>query len=181
MALIASASSQVSRTPSDFAYMLKVVNDFNKGETGNMRYGARGNLRLQLAHLSENRLQPQAYAFELVLKLDQDWHINSRYPNDKDLIATAIKLNDSENWTLSRVEYPQAERVSLKFSEQPLSLYQGKVNIKFSIAPKHKTKLKFPVQIPVQIDYQSCNDSVCLAPESITFYPFIYHQQATGK
>ncbi len=186
MALISSLSAQVKTSPSAFGYFLMAVNELNFGELGyadhgSVVYGAKGHLRLNPEVISRSR-QGEKTKIELawLLQIDKNWHINSRYPLEKDLQATSVSLKPlaSEHWKIISAEYPQGEKIQLdlntELNNKPLSLYQGNIVIKVQLAslPVEKKQAidgKLPF-IPVQIQYQSCNDKICLAPERQIFY-----------
>lgn len=178
MALVASLSSAIKNSPSAFSYFLMAVNQLNFGEVGNIQYGGKSHVRIGQTDLSrkilDNNQKQITINFEITM--DKGWHINSRYPLDKDLTATAITLDKkySENWKVSRVEYPQGETVNLEFSDTPLSLYQDTINIKVVLESKSlrkdTKKINKKQPIPISIAYQTCSDKVCLAPEVKNFY-----------
>ncbi len=175
MALIASLSSNIKNAPTSFAYFLMAVNQLNFGELTDIQYGGKGHVRLEQTLLSQHKDKAEV---EIQFSIDENWHINSRYPLDKDLVATAVSIGKKANgqWKIIRVEYPQGETVKLKFNDTPLSLYQNTVSIKVQLEAIETSDKEGKVQpllaIPLQIDYQSCSNTICLAPERNTFYLF---------
>lgn len=188
MAMIASLSAFIKNTPESFAYLLMAVNQLNFGElafaeSGSVQYGGKGHIRLEhkvRSHktLEKNRLQAEV---GIQIKIDKGWHINSRYPLDKELVATSVSVDKklAGQWKIIRAEYPQGEELKLKFNDTPLSLYQGTVKIKVTLESVPVSGQKNSVQknnaqnmdiVPLHIKYQSCNDKICLAPQSSTFY-----------
>ena len=185
MALIASVSASVKSAPVAFAYFLTAVNKLNFGELsfsdkGSIIYAAKGHIRLQPEVIkrlkSHNKTRVE---LQLKISMDKNWHINSRYPLDKDLQATAITLdnNTKQHWNLKQVEYPEGEQIKLKFSDEPLSLYQNQVIIKVSLesemsktVEKKTTEDKKLSLIALQLNYQACNNKICLSPQKQIFY-----------
>ncbi|MCU7940451.1 MAG: protein-disulfide reductase DsbD N-terminal domain-containing protein [gamma proteobacterium symbiont of Bathyaustriella thionipta] len=107
---------------------------------------------------------------EIFFTIDKNWHINSRYPKDEDLVASAVSIGKkaAQQWKIIKAEYPAGEEVKLKFNDTPLSLYQNSVSIKVTLESigEHRQT------IPLEVSYQACSDKICLAPENKTFYIF---------
>ena len=137
------------------------------------QYGGKGHVRLEKKQaVQKNKNGKQSIDVEISLTIDKDWHINSRYPKDKDLVASSVLIaqHATQQWKIVKAEYPSGEEVQLKFNDSPLSLYQNSVTIKVTIEGKNSAEIK---NIPLEIHYQSCSDSICLAPEKNVFYVFV--------
>lgn len=99
----------------------------------------------------------------LLIRIRSGYHINSNEPAEEYLIPTQV-VWDAAPLEVARVEYPEAEIVSYDFSEKPLSVYSGEIEI--------VTVFKVPAKaIPGEtlagrLHYQACNDKACLAPVS---------------
>ena len=100
----------------------------------------------------------------LVVRIRSGYHINSDKPAEDYLIPTQVAW-DASPLQVVRVDYPEAEIVSYPFSEKPLSVYSGEIEI--------VTVLRAPADakpgdtIPGRLHYQACNDKACLAPTSV--------------
>lgn len=184
LAMVASLSSKIKVSPASFSYLLMAVNQLNFGELSDVQYGGKGHVRIEKTDLSQRLIQSdimpvkQKIKTEIYFTIDENWHINSRYPMDEDLVATSISLGEKakSQWKIIQAEYPQGEDLKLKFNDSPLSLYQKSVGIKVIIesVPQEQGKesSKPLVAIPLQVHYQTCSDKVCLAPENKIFYIF---------
>lgn len=171
MALIASLSSLIKTSPASFSYFLMAVNQLNFGELSDVQYGGKGHVRLEKTDLSQKlKKSKQIVEAEVVFRIDKNWHINSRYPKDDDLLASSIVIGKkaAKEWKIIKAEYPAGEEIKLKFSDAPLSLYQNSVSIKVTLESSGEQ----PGSIPLEVSYQTCSDKLCLAPESKTFYVF---------
>lgn len=177
VALLASVAALVKQSPGSFAYLLAAANQLHEGELGDIQYGAKGHVRIEKQVLSQT-----ADKIELAIRLSMEkgWHINSHFPDSKDLIATSVAVDKQAAWKIVRSEYPEGEQVKLKFNDQPLSVYQNQVTIKVLLKPEPATTSgksrganDKPDIIPVRVDYQSCSDKVCLAPTQNVLYLFI--------
>ena len=166
MAMIASLSSIIKTSPVAFSYFLMAVNQFNYGESGAIQYGGKGHIRLEKTQQLQANKNIEV---DINFTIDKDWHINSRYPKDKDLVASSVTIakQAAQQWKIIKAEYPSGEEVQLKFNDRPLSLYQGTVTIKVTLQAIAEQSIK---NIPLEVSYQSCSDSICLAPEKNIFY-----------
>ncbi len=100
------------------------------------------------------------------INVKEGWHINSHKPYDEFLIPTEIVIIENPNFTLQKVSYPEPHDFKLAFSEEPLSVWEGKVI--FGILAKvteNITPGKYP--LVVEFNYQACNDMSCLAPDFV--------------
>lgn len=102
----------------------------------------------------------------VVIDIDKGYHINSNRPSDKNLIATALKIERVTGLSASPVVYPKAKLERFEFSPKPLSVFAGKLILKMtvralpSLAPgSHALKAKLTVQ--------ACNNQQCLRPQTI--------------
>ena len=103
---------------------------------------------------------------ELVLDIDDGYHINSNRPTDKNLVATALKFDRAQGLTLSPVVYPKARMQKFEFSAKPLSVFEGKTPLRFTAralpsAPAGGLTLKGKLTL------QACNNQLCLRPQTV--------------
>ena len=171
MALVASLSAIIKTAPSSFSYFLMAVNQLNFGELSDVQYGAKGHVRLEKTEVSQRHEKNQhIIQLDIQLTMDKGWHINSRYPLDKELVATAISLGNKakKHWKIRQIEYPVGEELKLTFNDDPLSLYQNSVAIHVTLEAIGKPL----VSIPLAVNYQACSDAICLAPQEQLIYIF---------
>lgn len=99
----------------------------------------------------------------LHIRIRSGYHINSDQPAEDYLIPTQI-VWDAAPLQVVRVEYPDAEIVRYPFSEKPLSVYSGEIEIVTVLRAPPGAK---PGETLVgRLHYQACNDKACLAPTS---------------
>lgn len=99
----------------------------------------------------------------VALDIPSGYHINSNRPIAKYLIATSVKLDPRDGVRVGSVRYPRALLRNFSFSDQKLSVFEGRVLMRFSVTipanfPNGKLELKGKVK------YQSCSDKECYAP-----------------
>lgn len=107
-----------------------------------------------------------AAKLEVVLDIDGGYHINSNRPNDRNLVATALKFDKMPGLELTPVVYPKAKMQKFEFSEKPLSVFEGNTVLRFTAralptlpAGSHTLKGKLTIQ--------ACNDQLCLRPQTV--------------
>src|ERR1044071_3002626 len=108
--------------------------------------------------------QGTAAKLEVVLDIDGGYHINSNRPNDRNLVATALKFDKMPGLVLTPVVYPKAKMQKFEFSEKPLSVFEGNVVLRFTaraLPTADSNTLKGKLTI------QACNDQLCLRPQTV--------------
>jgi len=103
--------------------------------------------------------------FKIAIEADvkESWHINSHKPYDDYLIPTEVVLPENPNFILQKVAYPEPHDFNLAFSDDPLSVWEGKV-LFGAIVKVNENLEPGEYQIIVELNYQACNDMSCLAP-----------------
>ncbi|MFZ0333532.1 MAG: protein-disulfide reductase DsbD domain-containing protein [Candidatus Acidiferrales bacterium] len=111
---------------------------------------------------------PRGSTFEVavVVGIMPGFHMNAHKPLEDYLIPTVLTAKLPAGFKEFGTNYPNGVTKKLSFSDKPLLVYTGHftVRAKFSAAanaPLGKVKLPFTLQ------YQACNDSVCLPPVRI--------------
>ncbi|MCZ6703462.1 MAG: protein-disulfide reductase DsbD family protein, partial [Ignavibacteria bacterium] len=103
------------------------------------------------------------FKIAMVTKVKDTWHINSNNPKDKFLIPTTVMVDDTINFNLLKIAYPEAHDIKLGFSDNPLSVWEGKVYFGGLVkAADNLSPGKYP--LVVSVEYQACNNQSCLAP-----------------
>jgi uncharacterized protein len=99
------------------------------------------------------------------LLIDKGWHINSNHPIQDYLIPTRIGVGEETGWSLDQASYPEGERITLAFSTELLSVYEGAVDIPVTLTTKDVPPS--PAGIRLQVSFQPCNDTSCVAPVTL--------------
>lgn len=101
----------------------------------------------------------------LLVTIHDGWHINSATPTDENSIETSVEV-DSKIATLTDVRFPPGEEKEFDFADEPLSVYEG--NIQIHLTLDIATDLKpGTYTLPVALGYQACDDKICLAPATL--------------
>ncbi|MEW6208199.1 MAG: protein-disulfide reductase DsbD domain-containing protein [Acidobacteriota bacterium] len=113
---------------------------------------------------SPYRIKPGVAApVEVIIDIDAGYHINSNRPAEEFLIGTSLKLEKLAGVTATRVVYPKAKIQKFQFSEKPLSVYDGRVVLKFTARAAAAGLYTLKGKLTVQ----ACNDEACLRPATI--------------
>lgn len=100
----------------------------------------------------------------LVLSIKRGFHVNSNRPQDKSLLPTRVALSPRAGFTLNRVAYPTPRRRKFSFTDKPIDVFEGRVNVVMSIGVAKRVK-PGPHPLKVKVTYQACDDEACLMPE----------------
>ena len=102
----------------------------------------------------------------VVVDINAGYHINSRHPSETYLIPTVLKLDKLQGITAGLVSYPKGEVKKFSFSEQPLSVYEGRAVLKFTATASPSLAVGSH-SIHGKLTVQACNDQACLQPKTI--------------
>jgi len=94
------------------------------------------------------------------------YHINDHHPTLSYLIPTEVKVEPSQQATVSDITYPKGELVRFAFSDAPLSVYEGTFRVDVAFQVEHKV-LPGEYEVKGKLTYQACNDHACLPPASV--------------
>src|SRR5690242_1611412 len=74
--------------------------------------------------------QGSTFQAAVVLDIPGDLHVNSNRPGQKFLIPTTVKVSAPQGFRVTPVTYPRAATRRFRFSDQPLSVYEGRAVIR---------------------------------------------------
>ena len=98
-----------------------------------------------------------------VVRIEEGWHTNSHQPTYDYLIPTTLTVTVPAGWPEARVEYPAGATKKFGFAEEPLSVYDGVLDIPVLIDVP-ASAAGGPVAISAVLRYQACDDRSCLPP-----------------
>lgn len=103
----------------------------------------------------------------IFLTIDEGWHLNSSAPLDENLIETSIQIDVLDGFKIVGIEYPNGVEKIFTFSEAPVDIFEGTIEVvvKLDVAPDVSPAI---YKLPVSVNYQACDDNICLAPASVT-------------
>lgn len=97
-----------------------------------------------------------------VMVIEDHWHTNSHQPTYDWLIPTALDLTLPEGWSEAEVSYPEGAMKTFGFTEEPISIYEGRVVMLARTTAPEGISGTGPVTASLR--YQACDDSSCLPP-----------------
>ena len=100
--------------------------------------------------------------FNIEAVISAGWHINSNKPKDESLIATNVELHNASDFEIVGIEYPKPKEIKFDFSPKPISVFEGKVEIKCKIKSKSNSTGKH--DLILRMNYQACNNASCMPP-----------------
>ena len=108
---------------------------------------------------------PRGRAFEIavVAHIRAGYHINAHKPTLDYLIPTEITSALPRGITLSNAVYPEGQMMKFPFSATQLKVYEGEVVFRLHLRAAADAALG-PVDLPLQLEYQACNDRSCFPP-----------------
>jgi len=104
------------------------------------------------------------------------WHVNANPPSADYMVPTKVELTLPTGFAYRPPLYPKGEQHHFAFADEPLSVYQGTIEVKVPFGVS--ASAKGAETIAGVFRYQACNDELCLAPAS---KPFVIHLAVAGK
>lgn len=101
----------------------------------------------------------------VLVQVDAGYHVNSNRPLEKYLIPTSLKLERVAGLSATPINYPKAKLQKFEFSEKPLSVFEGKAVLKFSV--RASTLPAGSHTLTGKLTVQACNDQQCLRPQTL--------------
>jgi len=147
------------------AIIIAALLNFSVTATPIATLGARAqpNISINTYYASNKVQRGRTIQGTVVLDIPGGYHVNSNRPSGKYLVPTSLKFEPRDGVRVGAVRYPRATMRSFSFSDQKLSVFEGRAVMRFSVTipanfPHSKMELKAKVR------YQSCNDRECYAP-----------------
>lgn len=100
------------------------------------------------------------------LTIQDGYHVNANPPTFPYLKATELEVPGAGGISLVNVTYPKALERKFAFAEQPLAVYEGKVELKATLKAG-KSANPGEQSIPAQLRIQACDEQVCYAPGTL--------------
>lgn len=101
----------------------------------------------------------------VVMEIPRDFHVNSNRPLGKYFRATKLTISTPGGIKVGPVNYPRGSVRKFSFSEEQLSVYEGRVVMRFTVTIPSNYE-QGVTQLNVRLSYQSCSNEVCFQPET---------------
>lgn len=97
------------------------------------------------------------------LEIQSGYHVNANPPTFSYLIPTALDITTSSGVSAGAVTYPAPKTAKFSFSEKPLAVYEGNVELKATLKAD-KSAQPGQHSLVAKLNVQACDDQVCYAP-----------------
>jgi len=149
------------------ASLYKALDLLNQGEVGKYQYGARGAVKAsaEIKNIGGDKI------LKVNVQLADNWHINAHQSKIEDIIPTSVYIDaDTSAFQLDNIIYPESISRKFSFLSTPLEVYEGDITLRGSLnANKNAENTTHGnALVPVVIQFQACNNQICLAPEKLT-------------
>ena len=99
----------------------------------------------------------------VLLVVHDGYHVNANPATFSYLIATEVTTDKVDGLEFGKPIYPPAEKRKFEFSEAPLAVYQGQVEIKLPFTATTKGERSVPYHVRVQ----ACDNEKCFPPATL--------------
>jgi len=131
-------------------------------------FGQSSQLLTLESYLSANGVQAgEEFMAALVVDIREPWHINSNQPLDEFTIPTEVRLDESSDYSVLELRFPQHIERTLSYSDEPMALFSGEMVI--FIRGIAASDLRDDFHLQGSFYYQGCDDVMCLAPQETPF------------
>jgi Disulphide bond corrector protein DsbC len=110
----------------------------------------------------------QGASAEAVITADvrAGYHVHSNPASDALFVATTLTLHGAKGISAGVPIYPAGTTKTFKFSDKPLSVYEGKVAIRLPLKSSAHGDLG-AFSIPATLRYQACDNEACYPPKNL--------------
>lgn len=110
----------------------------------------------------------QGSTFEVTLDVGimAGFHMNAHKPSEDYLIPTTLTAELPAGFKELATTYPPGIAKKLSFTDKPLLVYTGKFTVRAKFAAEANAHVG-KVKLPFTLQYQACNDAVCLPPVKV--------------
>jgi cytochrome c biogenesis DsbD-like protein len=96
--------------------------------------------------------------------IDEGFHVNANPATFPYLIPTEVTPGKVAGIEVGKPIYPAAEKRKFQFAEEPLAVYEGKIEIKL---PLRTSGFKGSRELPVAVRVQACDQEKCFPPDTL--------------
>ena len=128
---------------------------------------AQGSGHLQLGELPKvTGKRGAAVQAKIPLMVDRGFHVNSNTPSEEYLIPLKLTWKSTGALEGGSIAYPKPTLEKYEFSEKPLSVFTGNVDLVANFKVKANAAAG-PGAAVGQLRYQACNDKACFPPKTV--------------
>ena len=101
----------------------------------------------------------------VVMSIPGGLHVNSYRPKSEYAVPTRVSVSGAGGVKAYGVTYPPGKMRKFAFSDDPISVYEGKAYFGFKVTVP-KNYRRSTIRVKVTVRYQACTDEVCYQPRS---------------
>ena len=155
-------ANSMKQSPASFMHMLYSLNGylaFDRDETS---------LQIVTATAKMGKIDKNGKTnVQLEIKIRQGWHINANPSGQDNLIPTTISVTKDAPIEIENVKYPKGKSTQFAFSDEALNVYDGTIKFVVNLKQKPNTEHNRNTPILLILEYQACNDTACLLPQTL--------------
>jgi hypothetical protein len=102
----------------------------------------------------------------VAISISPGFHVNANPATFDYLIATQLNATQTDGISSGKPVYPAAEKKSFQFAKEPLSVYEGDVQIKLPLNIETSTT-KGSHSLPIKVRMQACDAEKCYPPDTL--------------
>lgn len=103
---------------------------------------------------------------KLQFSVKSGYHINSNHPYSDLQIPTKLNLDPPTDISIRQVTYPEGSELTLAFSPEKLSVYNGEFTVLASVSAV-RTAAPGTYRVHGVLNYQACSDRACYPPKQL--------------
>ncbi len=168
-----SFAQATEQSPSSFMHLLYALNGYlNLGEnrdvsTQRSKQKLDGLTQSLVTATVKTSTKDKQINVEIQVKIAEGWHINANPTGQDNLIPTTITVAKDTPIEIVEVKYPKGKSMQFAFSPESLNVYEKTLAISLKVKQKPNTIIKKNVPIILKLNYQACNDTECLLPQTL--------------
>lgn len=98
------------------------------------------------------------------LIIDDGFHVNANPATFPYLIPTEVTPGKVAGIEVGKPIYPAAEKRRFQFADEPLAVYEGKIEVKL---PLRTSGFKGSRELPITVRVQACDQEKCFPPDTL--------------
>ena len=115
----------------------------------------------------KKQAKKEQFEVEVEIKISDGWHINANPTGQENLIPTTITVAEDAKIEIEQVKYPKGKSAKFAFNSESIKVYEGTFKIPLKVKLKPNTTIKKDDSIILKLDFQACNDTECLLPQTL--------------
>jgi len=165
LATVAAFATNIERMPAAYTYMLTGLAVALEGDAGPRATAGNGAVIAAAAALRPGD-DAGEYEVDVDLVIKEGWHLNGPEPLQDELIGTQV-IGAGNGFEVTDIHYPEPRRTQVSTQSGDVLIYEGRNGISFQLRPSRSAPEELPVSVPISIRLQTCDDQICLLPETV--------------